>query len=242
LKPEDDYNKLCELKAYLNVDFAESHISVMGYVVYFMSVPVCWRSRGQKSVTLSTTEAEYVACSEVVKEVLFILQLLKHLQIELQLLIRVHVDNIWAIFLAENQNSSDRTKHVDTRYHFVQQYIRDGTVLIEFVCSFDNNSDIFTKNTTSEIHHRHSEKLIWTKEEYESEARQLTTGRVLRSIMDQSSTMTGDTTHDMAIRNVKNRPTYVLRGANRFGVLEDSDDEECMNNEVQNVRFDDMGE
>jgi len=36
----------------------------MGYVVYFMNVPVCWRSKGQKSVTLSTTEAEYVACSE----------------------------------------------------------------------------------------------------------------------------------------------------------------------------------
>jgi len=84
-----------------------------------MSVPVCWHSRGQKSVTLSTTEAEYVACSEVVKEVLFILQLLKHLRVEVQLPIRVHVDNIGAIFLAENQNSSDRTKHIDTRYHFV---------------------------------------------------------------------------------------------------------------------------
>jgi len=35
-----------------------------------MNVPVCWRSHGQKSVTLSTTEAEYVACSEVVKDYL----------------------------------------------------------------------------------------------------------------------------------------------------------------------------
>ena len=93
--------------------------------------------------------------------------------------IRVHVDNIWAIFLAENQNSSDRKKHVDTRYHFVRQYIRDGTVLIQFDHSCDNDSDIFTKNTTSEIHHQHSEKLIWTKEEYKSEARQITTGKVL---------------------------------------------------------------
>jgi len=122
-----------------------------------MSVPVCWGSRGQKSVTLSTTEAEYVACSEVVKEVLFILQLLRHLRVEVQLPICVHVDNIGAIFLAENQNSSDRTKHVDRRYHFVRQYIRDKTVMIEFVRSHDNNSDIFTKSTTRKIHHRHSE-------------------------------------------------------------------------------------
>jgi len=84
-----------------------------------MNVPVCWRSRGQKSVTLSTTEAEYVACSEVVKEILFILHLLRHLQVKVQLPIHVHVDNIGAVFLAENQNSSDRTKHIDTRYHFV---------------------------------------------------------------------------------------------------------------------------
>jgi len=174
LKPEDNENKLWELKAYSDADFAgdkETRISVTGYVVYFMNVPVCWRSRGQKSVTLSTTEAEYVACSEVVKEVLFILQLLRHLQVKIQLPIHVHVDNIGAIFLAENQNSSDRTKHIDTRYHFLRQYIKYGTVFIEFVRSCDNDSDIFTKNTTSEIHHRHSEKLIWTKEEYESEAR-----------------------------------------------------------------------
>jgi len=59
-----------------------------------MNVPVFWRSRGQKIVTISTTEAEYVACSEVVKEVLFILQLLRHIQVKKQLLIRVHVDNI----------------------------------------------------------------------------------------------------------------------------------------------------
>jgi len=115
-------------------------------------------------VTLSTTEAEYVACSEVLKEVIFILQLLRHLQVKVQLPIRVHVDKIGEIFLAENQNSSDRIKHVDTRYHFVRQYIRDGTVLIEFFRSCDNDSDIFTK-TTSEIHHRHGEKLIWTKKE-----------------------------------------------------------------------------
>ena len=49
--------------------------------------------------------------------------------------------------------------------------------------------------------------------------------------------MTGNTTYDMALRNVKNRNTKVLRGANRYGVLEDSYDEECTNNEVQNVQF-----
>jgi len=90
-------------------------------------------------------------------------------------------------------------------------------VLIEFVHRRDNDSDIFTKNTTSEIHHQHSEKLIWTKEEYKSEARRITTGRVLRIIMNQSATMTNNTKQDM--------PTYdreirdMISGANRYRVL-----------------------
>jgi len=56
--------------------------------------------------------------------------------------------------------------------------------MVEFVRSSENYSDIFTKNVTSEIFSRHSEKLIWTKEEYETEAetRILSTGRVLRGI------------------------------------------------------------
>ena len=56
------------------------------------------------------------------------------------------------------------------------------------------------------------------------------------------NTTYGNTNYDMPICNVKNRTTNVLRGANRYGVLEDSEDEECMDNKVQNVRFDNMRE
>ena len=91
LRPEDTDDKW-RIKAYSDADFAgdkETRISVTGYVIYFMSVPICWRSRGQKGVTLSTTEA--------VKELLFIVYLLRHMKIEVELPIRVNVDNIGAI-------------------------------------------------------------------------------------------------------------------------------------------------
>ena len=144
---------------------------------------------------------------------------MKHLRVEVQLPIRVHVNNIGAIFLAENQNSSDRTKHIDTRYHFVRQYIRDETLMIEFVHSRDNDSDIFTKNTTSEIHHRHSEKLIWTREEYKLEASRIMTGRVLRGIVNHSN---GKSLVD-SDRNTKDNR---LSGTNRYEVLENYDEVE----------------
>ena len=140
----------------------------------------------------------------MVKELLFIVYLLRHMRIEVELLIRVNVDNIGAIFLAENQNSSDRTKHVDIRYHFIRQYIKDGTIMVVFVRSSENDSDIFMKNVTSETFSRHSEKLIWTKEVYETEAetRILSTGRMLKGIEYNPSTKgKGEYTNEIVSTN-----------------------------------------
>ena len=60
--------------------------------------------------------------------------------------------------------------------------------MIEFVRSSENDSNIFTKNVTSETFNKHAQKLIQTKEEYEAETRILATGRVLRGIAYNSST------------------------------------------------------
>jgi hypothetical protein len=48
---------------------AEKRISVTRFIVYLLGVPICWTSKGQKGVTLSSSEAEYVAISEAVKEI-----------------------------------------------------------------------------------------------------------------------------------------------------------------------------
>ena len=68
-----------------------------------------------KSVVLSTTEAEYMALSEVVKELKFIVQLLQTMNIEVELPTTMHVDNVGAIWLSHNRTTSDRTKHIDIR-------------------------------------------------------------------------------------------------------------------------------
>ena len=65
------HNRIWHLEAFSDSDFAndkETRISVYGYVIYFCGVPVAWKSKSMRSVVLSTTEAEYVAISEVVKD------------------------------------------------------------------------------------------------------------------------------------------------------------------------------
>ena len=163
------------LKALSDSDFAsdkETRISVFGYIIYFCGIPIAWRSKGSKSVVLSTTEAEYMALSEVVKELKFIAQLLQTMNIEVELPNTVHVDNVGAIWLSNNRTTSNRTKHIDIRTCFVRENQEDGKIIIKFVKSEDNEPDIFTKNTTNMIFNKHKEKLVWDKTNVDNEMRQ----------------------------------------------------------------------
>jgi hypothetical protein len=62
---------------------------------------------------LSLTEAEYVALSETVREIKFIIQVLQAMKLIIEYPIIVRVDNVGAIFLANNRTTNERTKHVD---------------------------------------------------------------------------------------------------------------------------------
>ena len=75
-----------------------------------------------KSVVLSTTEAEYMTLSEVVKELKFTVQLVQTMNVEMELPITVHVDNVGAIWLSNTRTTSDRTKHIDIRTSFVKEW------------------------------------------------------------------------------------------------------------------------
>jgi len=60
------------IEVFCDSDYAgdkETRVSVSGYILYLCNVPVAWRSKGQKSVTLSSSEAEFVSLSEAAKEV-----------------------------------------------------------------------------------------------------------------------------------------------------------------------------
>jgi hypothetical protein len=152
-----------DLVCYSDSDYAgdpDTRRSVSGYILYVGGVPICWRSKAQRSITLSSSEAEWIALSEATKEIMFVLQLLKSMHIKVELPITVRVDNIGAIWMSQNVNTSNRTKHVDIRTKYVNEYCEDGVLKIIFVKSADNDSDIMTKNLGGDLHLKHSDKLI----------------------------------------------------------------------------------
>ena len=68
------------------------------------------------------------------------------MEVKAPLPIKVHVDIISTIWLANSSSVSERTKHVDLRAHFVRDTIKDQAIEINFVKSAENDSDIMTKN------------------------------------------------------------------------------------------------
>ena len=107
-------------------------------------------------MSLSSSTAEYVGITEVCKEVLFIRNVATSLGLRFKLPIVIICDNISAVFLSKN-NEGKRTKYLDTQYHFVREYVENGTVVVVFVRSEDNRADPFTKNVTEVVYRRHSE-------------------------------------------------------------------------------------
>ena len=167
-----------EVKGYSDSDFAgdtDERKSISGYVIYLQECPISWRSKSQKSVSLSSTEAEYMAVSEIATEILFIKSMLEFLGVKVELPIEVNVDNVGAIYLSKSAMTSNRTRHIDMRYHFVQEYIDDGILKVVFVKSEDNHTDIMTTNFINSP--------LWQAQQCHYEWRLTTSqrGRVLRS-------------------------------------------------------------
>jgi len=160
LKPTSVYDGM--IVGYSDSNYAsnkDTRKSVSGFAIYFNGVLVSWKSKAQQCVTLSSTEAEYVAMSLCVMEMEFIRQIVESMDFEVKLPMRSFVDNTGALELAKNYSTSGRTKHIDVRFHFVREMIDQGLLEIAFVPTDKNVADIFTKNLSMEKFEFHSGNL-----------------------------------------------------------------------------------
>lgn len=113
-------------------------------------------SKKQPTVSLSSTEAKYKAMSDSCKEALWLRSLLTELKIQPSSSIPLHVDNEGAEALAKNPEHHTRTKHIDTRYHFICECVSSRKVSVQHVSSKDMLADTLTKPLSRVLleHHR----------------------------------------------------------------------------------------
>ena len=158
--PQDAKDFKWELEMFSDSDWAgdkDNRKSVSGFILFLLGVPISHKSRQQQTVSLSTAEAEWIALSEAIKEILFAIQVLESLGITVMKPVVVRVDNMGAIFMAKNTTMTKRTKHIDVKACFVHEHVDEdtGEMKIVFVRSGDNKSDPMTKNTPRAITEKH---------------------------------------------------------------------------------------
>ncbi|GJX58475.1 hypothetical protein Tco_0289865 [Tanacetum coccineum] len=118
--------------------------SITGYAFLVQGCVVSWKATLQHVVALSTTEAEYMALTEAVKEAIWLRGLLEELGVELNT-VAVNCDNQGAIHLSRNHVFHERTKHINVRYHFIREVLEAKTVKVLKVGTEHNVADALTK-------------------------------------------------------------------------------------------------
>lgn len=139
-----------KLQGYVDADLAgdmDSRKSTTGFVYTLGGTAVCWGSKLQKIVALSTTEAEYVAVTEAGKEMVWLQGFLDELGKTVEKGV-LHSDSQSAIFLAKNPAFHSRTKHIQLRYHFIRSLIDSGQLILEKIRGAENPADMLTKVVT----------------------------------------------------------------------------------------------
>lgn len=158
--------------AELGLTFKESGDQIMGYVdsdwggnlndrrsqtgfnYIWNGGCISWDSRKQKTVALSTNEAEYMALTDAAKEAIHLQSFLNELGLPDLSNITLHVDNMGALKLAENPVFHGRSKHIDIRYHFIREVIKNKIISLRHVSTHDMVADILTKPLPGPSHRR----------------------------------------------------------------------------------------
>jgi hypothetical protein len=160
------------MECYVDADFAgtwtkeysddsSTALSRTGFVINFAGCPVVWASKMQTEIALSTTEAEYIALSAAMRDVIPVRALLNELSDHgliqhigtSKVRCTVFEDNASCLELALAPKMRPRTKHINIKYHHFRSHIHsdqnpDGTITIQHVGTKDQTADIFTKPLT----------------------------------------------------------------------------------------------
>lgn len=135
------------LVAFCDSDFAgdpTSRKSTTGYIIYYCNGPISWTSRKQPIVSLSSTEAEFIAAAECTKELLYVKSVIEELLGE-SVMTELNVDNQSALNIIKNGQFGKRSKHIDVRFHFINEKVSEGLIKVNYCETNEQIADIFTK-------------------------------------------------------------------------------------------------
>lgn len=144
---------LMEIEGYCDADYGGdegTRKSTSGIVITLNQAPVIWSSRLQRTVSTSTTEAEYNAMSDITKETIWARGLLDEIAVKQEKPTTIFCDNQSTLKIANNEEACRKTKHIAIKTHLVKDEIKRGTIETKFVASEEQKADMMTKSLTKE--------------------------------------------------------------------------------------------
>ena len=118
--------------------------------------PVNWMSKLQPIVTVSSMEAEYLACFFAIQDVVWIRQLFKDIDLERSRPTKVFIDNQSARQLATNSVHHQRSKHIDIKYHWIRDKVAAQEIELVYVPTTKQRADFLTKSLPADVFWRHA--------------------------------------------------------------------------------------
>ena len=134
------------LHASSDSDWHVSH-STSAYVIMFGHACVCYGSKRQQCIAMSSTEAEIIAASQAALEIVYLRQLLREMGVDVDEPTVLLVDNSGAVELSKHQKACHRSRHVKRRYLKVRELVAEGEVIVKWVATKENPSDLLSKGT-----------------------------------------------------------------------------------------------
>jgi hypothetical protein len=128
--------------------------STSSYVFFMGAAPVCWSSKRQAVVALSSTEAEYISLARGTQQAMWMKNWLAGVFLPQELPFGLRGDNLGSISLMETTKGHGLSKHIDTRWHFIRERVADGEIAILSVPGKDNVADIMTKALPRSVHEK----------------------------------------------------------------------------------------
>ncbi|KAH9735646.1 Integrase catalytic domain-containing protein [Citrus sinensis] len=140
-------HEVYEVRGYVDSDFAsdlDRKKSISGYLFMLDSYLISWKATLQHIVALSSTEVEFVAVTEAMKESMWLEGLVNELWLK-QRTVENFCDNQSVIQLIKNQVYHQRTKHIDVKLHFIRDEVAKGLVAVTKIHTDINHADMLTK-------------------------------------------------------------------------------------------------
>ena len=136
---------------------ADDRRSISGYVFLARNGAITWSSRKQISIALSSTEAEYVALSEVAREACWLRSLYSELSL-LQEVVPTLIlgDNEGSIAMAKNPQFHKHSKHIVIHWHWVRDLVQEGKIHVDSCRDPEQTADVLTKALLRPKHKKHT--------------------------------------------------------------------------------------